>query len=514
MKKSYPTATDMFCGAGGSSQGATNGGCQVIMAMNHWSLAVETHNTNFPNTDHDCADISGSDPWRYPSTDVLIASPECTNHSLSKGKKRKNLGQMDLFNPQVIDPSEERSRCTMWDVVRFSEYHAYNLIIVENVIEVRYWTLFESWLKAMQALGYDHEQVYFNSMFAPPTPQSRDRIYVVFWKHGNQKPDLNFTPLAHCVEHGDVQGIQSWKNPLKRWGRYGQRNQYVYRCPKCAAIVEPYYAPAYTAIDWSLQTEKVSERKRALSAATVSRIEKGLERYCRGEAEAFITTSKSGGVQRSLSEALPTVACKAEHDLVQPFIITERFDGVQRSLNEALPTVMAGRVNHALVQPFMVTLRRNHDAKNLNKPLDTVVAGGTHHGLVQPFLTSYYSASDQVSAVDTVMPTVTTGDRHALVQPFLVNYYTPRISLSDMGEPFATVSTQPRTYLAEPSAAVTVEDCYFRMLQPCEIQRAMAFADDYVVLGNKRERVKQCGNAVTPPVMEMLIGRCLETLGG
>ena len=175
---------------------------------------------------------------------------------------------------------------------------------------------------------------------------------------------------------------------------------------------------------------------------------------------------------------------------------------------------MAGRVNHALVQPFMVTLRRNHDAKNLNKPLDTVVAGGTHHGLVQPFLTSYYSASDQVSAVDTVMPTVTTGDRHALVQPFLVNYYTPRISLSDMGEPFATVSTQPRTYLAEPSAAVTVEDCYFRMLQPCEIQRAMAFADDYVVLGNKRERVKQCGNAVTPPIMEMLIKGCLKTLGG
>jgi DNA (cytosine-5)-methyltransferase 1 len=477
MKKSYPTATDMFCGAGGSSQGATNGGAKVIMAMNHWPLAVETHNTNFPNTDHDCADISGSDPRRYPSTDLLVCSPECTNHSLSKGKKRKNLGQMDLFNPQVIDPSEERSRCTMWDVVRFAEYHQYNLIIVENVVEVKYWMLFDSWLVAMQALGYEHQEVYFNSMFAPPTPQSRDRIYIVFWKKGNRKPDMNFTPLAHCAEHGDVQAIQSWKDPYKRWGRYGKRNQYVYRCPQCAAIVEPYYAPAYTAIDWSLPSQRVGDRPRPLKSATLERIEKGLAKFCR--TEPFIVRNYTGATAAGTTEPLPTITT-VDHN--------------------------------ALVQPYMVTLRRHHGAKGITEPLDTFVAGGTHHGLVQPFLTSYYSGSDQVSAVAKPVPTVTTGDRHALVQPFLMNYYTPRFSLNGIDEPLATVSTQPRTYLAEPRSTITVEDCYFRMLQPCEIKRAMAFAEDYVVLGNKREQVKQCGNAVTPPVMEMLIERCLKTL--
>jgi DNA (cytosine-5)-methyltransferase 1 len=40
----------------------------------------------------------------------------------------------------------------------------------------------------------------------------------------------------------------------------------------------------------------------------------------------------------------------------------------------------------------------------------------------------------------------------------------------------------------------------------------MAFESDYVVLGNSREQVKQCGNAVTPPAMEMLIERCVESL--
>jgi DNA (cytosine-5)-methyltransferase 1 len=50
------------------------------------------------------------------------------------------------------------------------------------------------------------------------------------------------------------------------------------------------------------------------------------------------------------------------------------------------------------------------------------------------------------------------------------------------------------------------------MLQPHEIGAAMAFPDNYVVLGNQRERVKQYGNAVTPPVLRLLVERCLEVL--
>ena len=80
MKKTYATVTDLFCGAGGSSLGAVAGGAEVSMAVNHWQLAVDSHATNFPATDHDCRDIQATDPRRYPRTDLLIASPECTNH--------------------------------------------------------------------------------------------------------------------------------------------------------------------------------------------------------------------------------------------------------------------------------------------------------------------------------------------------------------------------------------------------------------------------------------------------
>jgi DNA (cytosine-5)-methyltransferase 1 len=50
------------------------------------------------------------------------------------------------------------------------------------------------------------------------------------------------------------------------------------------------------------------------------------------------------------------------------------------------------------------------------------------------------------------------------------------------------------------------------MLAPHEIKAAMAFPEDYIILGTNRDQVKQCGNAVTPPVMEMLIKRAVRTM--
>ena len=59
------TIADLFCGAGGSGLGASVvPGVQLLYAANHWRTAVETHAKNFPDTDHDVADISQVDPRR------------------------------------------------------------------------------------------------------------------------------------------------------------------------------------------------------------------------------------------------------------------------------------------------------------------------------------------------------------------------------------------------------------------------------------------------------------------
>lgn len=62
--------TDLFCGANGSGLGATAvPGVQFVMAANQWQVAIDTHMANFPDSDHDCADISQVDPRRYRRTD-------------------------------------------------------------------------------------------------------------------------------------------------------------------------------------------------------------------------------------------------------------------------------------------------------------------------------------------------------------------------------------------------------------------------------------------------------------
>ena len=64
---------------------------------------------------------------------------------------------------------------------------------------------------------------------------------------------------------------------------------------------------------------------------------------------------------------------------------------------------------------------------------------------------------------------------------------------------------------------ITEEDLMntrFRMLEPHpELRRAMAFDDDYILLGNKTQMTSGLGNAVTPPVADWITGRCLATLG-
>jgi DNA (cytosine-5)-methyltransferase 1 len=42
----------------------------------------------------------------------------------------------------------------------------------------------------------------------------------------------------------------------------------------------------------------------------------------------------------------------------------------------------------------------------------------------------------------------------------------------------------------------------------------MAFAKDYLVLGERADRVIQYGNAVTPPVAELIVSALMEAVTG
>ena len=79
-------------------------------------------------------------------------------------------------------------------------------------------------------------------------------------------------------------------------------------------------------------------------------------------------------------------------------------------------------------------------------------------------------------------------------------------------EPVGALTARDRYALVQ--GEVDIEDVRFRMLEPHEIGRAMSFADRYVVLGNKRERVRQYGNAVTPNCAEVIVCALVEAITG
>ncbi len=356
------------------------------MALNHWKLAIETHNTNFPDTIHDCTDISACDPRRYPSTDILITSPECTNHSLAKGVKIvKN--QMDLFNTGKVDPSAERSRATMWDVPRFAEYHKYNAIIVENVVDARKWVMFDSWLHAMHSLGYQHRCVYLNSMHAHPTPQSRDRMYVVFWKKGNKAPILDFMPSAYCPKcEKDVQSVQTWKNPDKKFGKY--RQQYVYCCPVHGMPVEPYYYASFNCIDWSDHGRRIGDRSKPLSPNTEKRIRYGLDRYGR---QPFQVINYTPGYIKAINDPTGTMTTNDHHAIVQPFIVNDQHStGVDyrvRSAGEVISTITTDP-HFKMVFPFVIKEEHSKNEQNARSTSDafqTQTTEAKHGSGISPF---------------------------------------------------------------------------------------------------------------------------------
>jgi DNA (cytosine-5)-methyltransferase 1 len=68
-----------------------------------------------------------------------------------------------------------------------------------------------------------------------------------------------------------------------------------------------------------------------------------------------------------------------------------------------------------------------------------------------------------------------------------------------------TTTTGHQSLVGWPGEFPAVDDCPFRMLEPREIQAAVAFGRGCRVLGTRREQVRRLGNAVTPPAAEFLI---------
>jgi DNA (cytosine-5)-methyltransferase 1 len=195
---------------------------------------------------------------------------------------------------------------------------------------------------------------------------------------------------------------------------------------------------------------------------------------------------------------MPVQTGSAEHGLALPPLVVNNVSGADASrsttVGETLPSLVAGGTHASLLVPvegregkvaapaadpmrtqstraetaIVIPLRNHGVAKSAAEPIDTVAANGNHHALIMRNNTARGDQGQMSTPVIEPMRALTTAGHQSLIEPH---------------EPIS----------------LDVDDAGFRMLEPHEIKRGMGFAGDYVLLGSKREQVKQAGNAVTPP---------------
>ena len=157
---------DMFCGGGGSSYGAEMAGAEIVGAIDSWPLATEIFTDNFPEACVLNGRVEDYEPEviadRTGPIELLLASPECTNHSCARGGR----------------PRVDASRDTAFQVVRYARAMRPRWLIIENVIHMRSWTRYKELSQSLRKDGYRVSEHVLDAA-DHGVPQKRKRLFMV-----------------------------------------------------------------------------------------------------------------------------------------------------------------------------------------------------------------------------------------------------------------------------------------------------------------------------------------------
>lgn len=199
-------AFDMFCGAGGASLGAREGGATIVGGVDLWGPAVESFRLNFPGAHVFEEDLRKLTPKKVLEKtgpiDLLISSPECTHHTCARGSK----------------PRSDESRDTAFQVIRYAKVMKPRWITLENVVHMKPWSRYGELKEALEKLKYKvHEQIIDASHYG--VAQRRRRLFMIAELRGQPQPIL---PLNHFFRNvWDIMAPEGTYNmtPLKSPGR-------------------------------------------------------------------------------------------------------------------------------------------------------------------------------------------------------------------------------------------------------------------------------------------------------
>ena len=180
LPKSDYTFVDLFCGAGGMTQGLLQAGFRPVASVEINPIASATHTKNFPDCHHLCDDIKNLNPQKLlaeigsPEVRVVVGGPPCQGFSVA-GKRDPNDPRNRLFREFVRVVSEIRP----WYVVMEN---------VPGILTIQKGAVKQAICEAFQEIGYPHMSVAVLESATYGVPQIRPRAIFIANRFGMQNP--------------------------------------------------------------------------------------------------------------------------------------------------------------------------------------------------------------------------------------------------------------------------------------------------------------------------------------
>lgn len=501
-------SVDLFCGAGGLSWGLVEAlkrvaveadqpteavleECIDLVGVNHWEVAIETHERNHPWARHfhdDVSNVNPSEVFDDPDAEVTILSGgiECTHWSTARGGK----------------PVDEQKRMPAFDFLTWVQKLRPKNVLVENVKEFEKWgaieddgtpsrsgDVFAEWVDSLHALGYSVDwKVLTAADYGDAT--SRERLFILARREHKPEfpePTHSDTPDGDAEAWRTAADIIDWTEPGDSiWGRSRPLvNNTMQRIAEGVrrhgdGRLDP-FADAMEDMD-KADVEAMQERVvPAEYAAVVASVldEPFLVAPSQPAAmdggsdddspSAFVLPQSSNSVPRDVDDRpMPTITTTSRGiSLCDPatFLLGQHGGGAPRPVSEQpVPTIATdGYVRLFGASTFVLPANGYYRGLHSNpaftpedEPLNTVKAKNTTGHVVTPAMLRF-SHGGALLDTDAPLPTITTarGGVFALSSPYLVPFYgerpgqRPRTASLDAPYP-AIPATGPQHGLATP----------------------------------------------------------------
>ncbi|MCT7957783.1 DNA cytosine methyltransferase [Laspinema palackyanum] len=171
---------DLFCGAGGMTQGLFQAGFNPIASVEVNPIASATYQRNFPNCNHFCGEIENFSPDLVPNkiksspVHLIVGGPPCQGFSVA-GKRNPNDPRNRLFQEFIRVVAKVRP----WYVV---------IENVPGILTLQKGAIKQAICEALEAIGYSNVSIAILESADYGVPQIRPRAIFIANRFGMQNP--------------------------------------------------------------------------------------------------------------------------------------------------------------------------------------------------------------------------------------------------------------------------------------------------------------------------------------